>query len=65
MEKKLICPACGSANTIVEETLDSYTGENDSIICWCIGHCLNCFRDFEFESVYKFAGYRNVELTEE
>ena len=65
MENILTCPACGSAYTSAEDTLDSYTGEDNTIVCWSIGHCYNCGRDFEFESVYEFAKYRNIELTEE
>ena len=65
MENILTCPACSSVYTEIEETIDSFTGEGDSIVCWCIGRCMKCYRNFEFESVYKFAEYRNIELTEE
>ena len=48
----------------VDDTLDSYTGSDNSIICCSVAHCQVCGRNFNFEEVYKFAGYRDIELDE-
>lgn len=61
----LTCPACASLDIDVEDTLDSYTDFNSSsTIYWSIGHCRACGKNFSFEEVYKFAGFRNIELEE-
>ena len=64
LQTVLTCPACASLDVYVDDTLDSYTGSDNSIICWSVAHCRACGRDFNFEEVFKFAGYQNIELEE-
>ena len=64
LQTVLTCPACASLNVETEDTLDSYTGFDNSIICWCVAHCRACGRSFSFEEIYKFTGFRNIELEE-
>lgn len=64
LQTVLACPVCASLDIYVDDTLDSYTGSDNSIICCSVAHCQVCGRNFNFEEVYKFAGYRDIELDE-
>ena len=61
---ELLCPDC---NEIIEED-DCYDTETTYIeddgqfaeIKHCIGHCVKCEKEYQYDEVYTFVGYTNI-----
>jgi DNA-directed RNA polymerase subunit RPC12/RpoP len=61
MTDKLACPKCGSAAIALDDCYDVISGEGNTIKELCCGHCANCGADLQWEKVYKFVGYDEIE----
>ena len=61
---ELLCPDCGG----VIEKNDCYDTECAHIeddgqlaeIKHCIGHCVICEKEYQYDEIYTFAGYTNI-----
>ena len=58
---ELKCPHCNS-DIEHDDTYDMSTGE-DYVIAFCVGHCPNCDREYQWQEEYelKFDGVVNFE----
>ena len=63
MELDFGCPFCGQKKVVCDDCIDTYTGGTHDIINFCVGHCTNCGKDVQFEEVFTFIKYRNIELS--
>lgn len=61
MTDKLKCPKCGGARIVKEDCYDTIRGENNTIKELCCGHCEDCGIDVQWEVVYQFIGYDEIE----
>lgn len=61
MQKELKCPKCGSAAVALDDCYDTIHGEGNTIKELMCGHCANCGADLQWEKVYQFVGYDEME----
>ena len=61
MIEKLKCPKCGGAHIVEDDCYDTISGENHTIKELICGHCETCGADLQWETVYKFVGYADIE----
>lgn len=58
--KKLQCPKCKSVNIISEDIYSIFSASNGLNLC-CVGYCEDCKTSLQWDEVYKFYEYENVE----
>lgn len=63
MTNELKCPRCDSTAIATDDCYDIINGENSTIKELCCGHCINCGVDLQWEQVYKFVGYDEIEVS--
>lgn len=61
MQKKLKCPNCSGTYIVKDDCYDIINGENHTIKELCCGHCEDCGIDLQWEVVYQFIGYDEIE----
>ncbi len=61
MTKELKCPKCGGTHIVEDDCYDIIKGENHTIKELCCGHCESCGADFQWDVVYQFIGYDEIE----
>jgi transcription elongation factor Elf1 len=62
MELDFGCPFCGQKKVVCDDCVDTYTGGDNYLINFCVGHCTNCGNNVQYEEVYTFIKYQNIEL---
>jgi transcription elongation factor Elf1 len=62
MELDFNCPFCGQKKVVCDDCIDTYTGGDNYLINFCTGHCTNCGNNVQYEEVYTFIKYQNIEL---
>ena len=61
MQKELKCPKCGGTHIEEDDCFETFRGGNNTFKeCFC-GHCETCGTDLQWEKVYKFMGYDEIE----
>ena len=62
MTKELKCPKCGGTH-IKEDDYDyiTHAGNNNTIKEPIYGHCEDCGIDLQWERIYQFTGYDDIE----
>ena len=63
MELDFGCPFCGQKKVVCDDCIDTYTSNMNDLINFCVGHCTNCGKNVQYEEVYTFIKYRNIELS--
>ena len=61
MTKELKCPKCGGAHIIAYDCYDTIDGENHTLKELMCGQCEDCGTDLQWEAVYQFIGYGEIE----
>ena len=61
MTKELKCPKCGGTNIVEEDCYNIVHDENNTIKELCCGHCGDCGTDVQWDVVYQFIGYDEIE----
>ena len=61
MMNKLKCPNCGEVHIVKDDCYDIIDGENNTIKELCCGHCESCGTNIQWDIVYQFIGYDNIE----
>lgn len=67
MEKELKCPKCGCEKINITDIYDiegAYIEGENALVERCIGLCRNCHTELQWDQVYKFSGFRDVESVE-
>ena len=67
MEKDYKCPKCGCEMISLKdfEVFEAQVDGQCAVIEWRVGTCYKCHAKIEWEEVYIFAGYRNIEIIDE
>lgn len=61
MTKELKCPKCGGMRIVEKDCYDTINAEDNTIKeLWC-GFCGDCGTDLQWETVYQFIGYDEIE----
>ena len=64
MEKELKCPKCGCEKLNITDIYDiegAYVEGENALIERCIGLCRNCHAELQWDQVYKFSGFCDME----
>lgn len=58
LERKIVCPECGSDNIDIDDSYDTSVEEENEVLDYCAGKCLNCNHKFQWVKVFVFKEYR-------
>lgn len=61
MTKELKCPKCGSSFVDEYDCYETIFGEGDTFKELFSGYCMDCGAELQWERVYEFVGYDNIE----
>ena len=54
VENKLLCPHCGAE--LEQDDVYDRTDNND----YCVGHCPECDKEYQWIEIYTFSNYENL-----
>jgi len=61
MLNELKCPKCGGTHIVADDCYDTIHGENNTFKELMCGHCEDCDTELQWEEVYQFVGYDEIE----